>query len=84
MLRMKASAVTWKARISPGLLLPGGGEDLALEVDVVGLARREGGEVVAAEQGRGTGVEPLAVDPVRPPERPARSNGLEGRRVRSR
>ena len=54
-----------------GLLRPGGGEDQPLEMDVIGLGRGEGGEVVAAEQRRRAGVEALAVDPVRPPQRPA-------------
>ena len=47
------------------------GEDVALEADVVGLGRGEGGEVVGADEGGGAGVERLAVDLVRPPEGPA-------------
>ena len=70
MLRMKASAVIRKARIS-AFVGPGRGEDVALEADVVGLGRGEGGEVVGADEGGGAGVERLAVDLVRPPERPA-------------
>ena len=56
MLRMKASAVIRKARMSPSVV-PAGGEDVALEADVVGLGRGEGGEVVGAGQGGGAGVE---------------------------
>ena len=67
MLRMKASAVMWKVVMSPSLG-PGGGEDVALEVDVVGLGGGEGGEVVGADQGRGAGVEGVAVHSVGPPE----------------
>ena len=70
MLRMKASAVIRKTRMSP-LSLPARRRGFALEADVVGLGRGEGGEVVGARQGGGAGVERLAVDPVRPPERPA-------------
>ena len=78
MLRMKASAVMRKARMSPSWL-PAGGEDVALEADVVGLGRGEGGEVVGAGEGGGAGVEGLAVDAVRPPERPAALERARGR-----
>ena len=78
MLRMKASAVIRKAS-EVAFLLPAGGEDVALEADVVGLGRGEGGEVVGAGQGGGAGVERRAVEPVRPPERPAALEGLGGR-----
>ncbi len=70
MLRMKASAVISKLE-HVAVLRPGGGEDVAVEADVVGLGRREGGEVVVAGQRSGAGFQRLAVDPVRPPEGPA-------------
>ena len=67
MLRMKASAVTRKSE-EVALGAPAGVEDVALEADVVGLGRGEGGEVVAAGEGRGAGVQGLAVEAVRPPQ----------------
>src|SRR5205085_4692268 len=50
---------------------PRGGEDVALEADVIGLGRGEGSEVMGSSEGAGAGVEGLAVDAVGPPERPA-------------
>ena len=67
MWRMKASVLTRKARTAPGSSCPVGASP-ALEVAVLGLGRGECGEVVAADDGRRAGVEPLAVDLVRPPE----------------
>ena len=52
------------------LLDPLGAEHVALEAHVVGLGRREGGEVVGADERRGAGVERVAVERPRPPERP--------------
>ena len=46
-------------------------QDLALEVDVLGLAGREGREVVGAGQRRRAGVQQPAVERVGPPQRAA-------------
>ena len=67
MLRMKASAVIRNSSRSP-LARPARGEDVAVEADVVGLGRGEGGEVVRADQRSGAGLERLEVEAVRPPE----------------
>src|SRR6185436_1507483 len=47
---------------------PGGGEDVAVEADVVGLGGGEGREVVRADQSCGTCVEGRAVELVWPEE----------------
>src|ERR671915_1306340 len=52
---------------------------VALEVDVVGLGRREGREVVPAGQGGGAGVEHGAVERARPPEGPVALEGAADR-----
>ena len=44
------------------LVLQRCGEDIALEVDVVGLGWGKGGEVVAAAEGGGAGIEHVAVN----------------------
>jgi hypothetical protein len=56
---------------------PAGAVDRALEALVVGLRRREGGEVVRAGQGGRARVQRVLVEAVRPPEGLA---ALEGRR----
>src|SRR5215213_1212461 len=53
-----------------GLLDPLGAEDVALEAHVVRLGRRECGEVVRAGERRCAAVERVAVEWLRPPERP--------------
>ena len=63
---------------------PRRGENVALEADVVGLGRGEGGEIVGADEGGGAGAERLAVDLVRPVERPAVLDGLATGPVASR
>ena len=83
MLRMKASAVMRKVS-DPGLLLPARREDVALEADVVGLGRGEGGEVVGAEQGGCAGVEGVAVQRWGHQRARPCSNGLGALRVRTR
>ena len=70
MLRMKASAVIAEGE-DVALALPGGGEDVAVEADVVGLGGGEGGEVVLAWEGGRAGFERFAVHAVGPPEGPA-------------
>ena len=70
MWRMNVSASIQKASTSPGSVDPLGAEHVALEAHVVGLRRREGGEVVGARQRRRAGVERGAVERPRPPERP--------------
>ena len=78
MWRMKVSASIQNASTPSALLEPLGAQHVALEAHVVGLGGREGGEVVRAGQRGGAGVEPLAVERPRPPER---APALEGARL---
>src|SRR5215207_9292039 len=52
-----------------GLLDPPGAQHVAAEAHVVRLGGREGGEVVSAEKCSRTGIERVAVERARPPER---------------
>ena len=71
MWRRKLTASIVKCSSSP-CVLPGRCEDSPLEARVLRLGRREGGEVVRPGQQRRGGVQGVAVDRLRPPERTAR------------